>query len=484
MSLSGIILNHPKLISRFNTPAWLIPSPYDVHYWNQGTLRKGLYINDNRVIFGGLRGIWESCNGGRSFSDFNQGLSPDLFYRKTNDMFFDHETHILLAATDGGLFQRKENESTWQKVPLNPGVASPVKRILYTGAEFVVITNSEFFKAEHPSGPFLPITLKRPDSGVELIKVFFDLHDGKIWGLPGKLLFDLTGLVLFFLCVSAFLIWIFPGLKQSKGQSWHDRIKKVFKFCFKYHLKWSIWFGLPLIIIGTTGIFMRPPLLVLLVGNSLSRTFYPGPIPRNPWYQKIKNATYSKSTHKLIVEADSLWSGDLNTDDPMQLLNWDAPVHVMGTTVFEECQPGQFLLGSFSGLLDFWPKDNRSIDHLNGKVVHERSRVRPSDFLVTGYFSLPDGREFIASHHKGLVEITHEGLIPIKDNFDMPPGIDSVPLWDFLFELHNGRIFSKWIGIWSKLLVPAASILYVILSLTGFYDWYIVTFYRKRRSGK
>jgi uncharacterized iron-regulated membrane protein len=42
---------------------------------------------------------------------------------------------------------------------------------------------------------------------VSKVQLFFDLHGGEIWGLLGRLLYDLGGIILFFLWFSAFYTW-------------------------------------------------------------------------------------------------------------------------------------------------------------------------------------------------------------------------------------------------------------------------------------
>jgi len=483
MSVSGILMNHPEWISRLTVPATLIPDPYDVHDWNQGTLRDAVFHENGRdVYFAGIRGIWKSSDGGQSFEAFDRGLSPSLFYQKTNDLYYDKNTSTILSGTDGGLFFSSDNDSEWTPVQLSNNKIDKVKKILKTRDHFLIITDSEAFISSDAMGPYKPHDLPRPETGVELIKLFFDLHDGKVWGLPGKLFFDLVGLILFFLSVSAFFLWFFPKVRKKQKLLWKEKLRVMYRFCFKYHLKWGIWFAAPLLIIGGTGLFMRPPLLIILADQVVSRSLYPGPLSPNPWHKKIKNAVYLESTDQVIIEADGLWLGSTRNEAPFSKLNWDSPIFVMGTNVLEETAPGQFLMGSFSGLLDFEPETGVITDHLTNQPAPDRSKVRITGFRVTGYFQTPSGQEYISSHHAGLMEIgateTSAQAFPtpkaLKENGKMP-------LWDFLFELHNGRIFSKWIGNWSKLLVPLGAFLFVLLSLTGIFDWFMLSVINPRK---
>ena len=124
-----------------------------------------------------------------------------------------------------------------------------------------------------------------PEPRITLVKLFFDVHYGKAWGLPGLLVFDVVGLILFFLCISAFYTWYFPWQAKRDRSSWllsHRTTKRAFKAMFRYHLQLGIWIAAVLLIIGGTGLFMRPPLLAAIAGGSIPRAAYPGFLSPNP----------------------------------------------------------------------------------------------------------------------------------------------------------------------------------------------------------
>ncbi len=63
----------------------------------------------------------------------------------------------------------------------------------------------------------------------------------------------------------------------------------MFRFRRAPHLKLGIWVAVVLLIICGTGLFMRPPLIILLTGD-VSATWYPGSLGDNPWHETIRNA--------------------------------------------------------------------------------------------------------------------------------------------------------------------------------------------------
>ncbi len=56
-----------------------------------------------------------------------------------------------------------------------------------------------------------------------------------------------------------------------------------------------------------------------------------------------------------------------------------------------------------------------------------------------------------------------------------------MPLWNYLFEVHNGRFFREWLGGGYILIVPLGALLLVLITLTGVYDWLRNQLARRRR---
>jgi hypothetical protein len=353
----------------------------------------------------------------------------------------------------------------------------------------IVVTESNMYKTDLKGSNlnFNKIELKRNDSvkSVMLIDFFFHLHDGRIWGLPGKLLFDAVGIVIFFLSLSAFYTWYFPKMmkrKREKRLSLNRTAKKVYKFFFKYHLKLGIWAAGITIIIAGTGFFMRPPMLVAIAEGSLNANYYPGALPENPWQEKIQNALYDPAEKKVVITTtEGIFSGNADFSAPFVKDSLNAPIFVMGATVFENYDSNGYLIGSFSGLFQLDKDKGYSVDVLTGKEAENKSNIRPADIMVVGYFKTPDGEEFITSHAKGLQPV---GNGEIKGRFNMPEELKSdlkMPLWNYLFEMHNGRLFRSVLGDYYILLVPMGALLFLIITVTGIYDWFIL---RTKRIGR
>ncbi len=484
MAITGIFLNHPALIAEFSVPGWCVPSSYHIKNWNRGAFINFVFSEKNPLLgyAGGKKGVWKTTDGGKTFVSLNKGLPSSALYRKTNHLFYEESPYsMLLAGTTGGLYRFDFSKNKWKHVPLGES-RDPVRKILRINDDFLVFTESDIFMSKGPPGNlhFKLITPGRIEKKitVSLVRIFFDLHDGKAWGIYGKLMFDTAGLILFFLALSGFYIWYFPkSLKRKKAPK--RKNKKIFKFFFKYHLKSGIWAALTLLIMAGTGLFMRPPFIAAITGKYLPGIWYPGPTPKNPWDGKIKNALYDHIEKKVIIQTDDgFWAGPADLKKPFAKYNLNVPVFVMGARVFDAYGDKGYLVGSFSGLFLWQRKTGMAVDMMAGKTVTNLSTTRPGRIMVTGYFKTPDGKEFISDYKMGIIPIRQEKY---NLTFSMPDDLlknFDMPLWNYFFEIHNGRIFRDFAGSWYILIIPFGSMLFLAILISGIYDWIYIKILR------
>lgn len=493
MSFSGVLLNHPDLISGVNIPAFLTPNQYHYKSWNRSSLIELQYLKQNpeTAIGCGKAGVWITYDGGNTFTSYNEGLPESLYYLKTADLFvFEDGNTLFLAGTKGGLYKRYLDDSKWVSVDL-PLPDADIKKILHINDRLVLFSDSDVFSSAFPAEKFhfekVTASQESESEYVSLVDLFFELHSGSIWGFPGKLLFDLAGIILFFLSVSAFYSWYYPWKRKKQkpfGIQSSGRVRRMFKWFFKYHLKLGIWAALVLLIFGVTGFFMRPPMLVALTNGRISKVLYPGHLDENPWHGKINNALYNKSKNQIVIETtDGFWQGKADFSEPFHKYKMNVPVFVMGTTVFENIDSVTCLVGSYNGLFRYNSKTDISYDLLTQREADNISSVMPADIMITGYFITPDDEVFITSHEKGLLPVDNAQT---NGRFQMPEEASQIgfPMWNWLFEIHNGRFFKDWIGGFYILIIPLGSLLYVLIILSGVYDWFYIKFLKKRESNE
>jgi len=491
MSISGVLLNHPALIANISVPPWLMPQRYHIKNWNRSSLVSLVYSqkDSNLVFAGGTQGVWRSMDGGKTFHRYEENFPHSWYYKKTRCLYLQEEVtpYFLLAATDGGLYKNDLASGLWQPLRLSPE-REPVRKIIKADTALLVFTESNVYRAGLAATYFKKVHLikNEPERRVSLVDLFFHLHDGRVWGLAGRLLFDLAGLIIFFLSFSAFYIWYYPQKLRWKGHRRRlvpgQEPTKLFRVLFKYHLKLGIWAAIILLIMGSTAFFMRPPFLAFIADGSIPARWYPGKQALNPWQGKIHNALYDAIDDKIIINAsDGNWAGKADFSQPFFHYHLNAPLFVMGATVFDAYGRGGYLIGSFSGIYHLKRATGKAVNMQSGAITKSWSNVRPAEYMVTGYFKTPLGEEFITAHEQGLLALASAKR---RGRFQMPAQLLSggrMPLWNYVFEIHNGRFFKGLIGEWYLLLAPLGALLFVVISLTGIYDWLFLKLPKKNK---
>lgn len=486
MGLSGILLNHPAWISWASVPPSLVPPQYRLENWNRGALTEMAFSErDPAIAFvGGTQGVWKTTDGGRTFEPMDDGYPASIPGRVTSAIHLDEGAGgaVLLAGTDDGLFTCDPAVGVWSRVPVD----EPVRSIVGGGDGVLVFTDSHAYGYDPASGALVERQLARSGDDEpatpSLVTLFFDLHSGGMWGLGGRLVYDVAGVLIVFLSLSAFYVWFSPWNRRRKRQRREGgpavgKPRGLMKFLFKYHLKIGIWVAPLFLVIAGTGFFLRPPMLVLLTFGTAPTSWYPA--ETNPWAGRIMRVAHDAPAGRIIIEAtDGFWIGPDDLGEPFTPHDPDVPIHVMGTNVLRS-EAGRVTVGSFSGM--FRRDEDRVMDLVTGQPAGDVSTFRLSKYMVTGYFRTPAGEEFMATHKQGLVPL---GSARLDGRFTMPAEMSRryrVGLWTCMFELHNGRVFRDLIGNWYKLIPPLGSALFFLITVTGIFDWCYMKL-RPRRS--
>jgi len=478
MSLSGILLNHPGLISGWSVPAWLLPPSYRTVNWNRGSIEDFLELSDGTLLLAGKKGVWRSDNGGHSFYSFNKGLPGQQLYLKAHDLHL-HRGQVWLGLERGLYALSAENR--WQAAEKSLADQKIVRIHSVSGGLLALSASGLYFRPDDGSGYFSAIPASRliREERITLVELFFSLHGGAFLGLGGRLLFDLVGVIIILLSISAFYTWFYRKIRNWRRPTGQIRQNSgaFSKLLFKYHIKIGAYASLIILIIAVTGFFMRPPLLALIARGSVPVRYFPGIHDPNPWHNKIQNGIPLLAENKiLLTAADGNWLAGWADTVQFSPLEQELPVFVMGATVLDTIAPGILEIGSFGGLFEYELGAGRIATQLTGNQNTGFNPVRPARFMVTAKFNY-QGREYMVTQEQGLIRIPD---LTTADEFVMPEEINTVftfPLWNFLFEVHNGRIFKDFIGGFYILLVPAGALFFILLTISGVYDWLFRKYY-------
>ncbi len=493
-SISGIILNHKELFASFTIPSSMVPDQYSHNNWNRGSMIDFLFLKDNPKtgFVGGKKGVFKTIDGGKSFKPFMKDYPKSLLFKKTNDLLLIEDSQLLFAGNNRGLYFCNINDGEWKKLLLDKNNITKVMKIIHSYNKLIIITDSDVFTtsiARHKLGDtfkvasgdtysakakyfeFTNLHINRSDNEkINLIDYFRHIHSGNVWGLFGRLLFDILGLLIIFFSISAFYIWYFPRKKNKTSKG-----KKNYGFFLKYHKRLGIFTAFFILVIAITAFFMRPPFVAIIANTKISSSLYPAFGTPKPWAEKLHNAVYMEKSNKLIIETtEGFYEGHLKKKAIFKKIDAPLNVFVMGATVFEKLN-NDFLIGSFNGLYKV-TENGEIIDYINKNKPQLVSSIIPGKYMITGYFKTHENEEFITTHREGILYLNGKSA---KERFPMPVEIsenNSMSLWNYMFELHNGRIFKDIIGKLYILIIPLFSLLLFLVTISGVFDWIIRKF--------
>jgi len=486
MSLSGIILNHPETFSEFNVDKSYVPKQYHLENWNRSSLISIKFLSDSANSDGfiyGNTGIYYIDNNGIISNIMTEPFPKSAWNRRTKsiEIVKFNGNKSLLAGTFDGLYLYDIPTRNWRKIELN-GKSKRIQKILVNNCIINVFTESELYRGKLEKLEFRSVKLIKnvEEDRISILQLFFKLHSGDFLGIFGRLIFDAIAIIITFLSVSAIYIWIYPKKRKfdSKRGVEHKKTQlNIFKIFNKYHLKLGIYTSIFLLIIAGTGLFMRPPFIGYILSGSIPEKYYPGISYENKFKGQIRNALYEKTTGKFLLDTkDGVWVETLHDSNKFHRIDLPVPIFAMGATVFEQDNQGDLLIGSFAGLFKINTTTGKPINLTRGNLSINNSSGRPSENLITGYFKDNNGNEYFTSHFTGLNGLNNKNL----SKYSMPKFISDefkLSLWHYAFEIHNARFFFDWIGNLYILVIPVLSILFLIIILTGIFDW----IWRKRK---
>jgi hypothetical protein len=502
-SVTGVLVNHVDLLGSLSTPTWLVPRGYWPVNWNRATLRTMVFSERNPEVAyaAGRSGVWKTTDGGKSFHGMTQGFPRSGYYRRTNSVLLleKEQEDVLLAATNKGLYACNPEDGAWQPVPLGEPLDA-AQAIVRIDERVLVFTSSRAYEATLSPLPLrfgevpieaLPSDEIRAGERTPLRSFLFYVHSGQILGLPGILMSDAVGIALFFLTFSSAFIWYYHW-RRRRGEEQHRHLAgfghRLFCFLDKYHWEVGIWTSALLLLVGLTSVFLVPP-LQRPIEKILLPSRWAEPHHESPFTRAIAAAAYdAREKRVLLVAGEKLFAAPADLSEPLARLDLHVPLAGMEPAVRTD-ENGDLILRSFRGLYRVQHSSGVAINMVTGEPASQQSRLELGEVVAGGYFRTPEGEEFVTDFFRGLRPLNGAEL---KGRFEMPQALRDnhrLPLFTFVFLLHNGRIFIDYLGRDNYHYVPfIGGLLFVIITMTGAYDWTYVKLLqhrkRKRRAGE
>jgi len=474
-AFSGIILNHREELSFLDIPRNWLPSEYHYMNWNNAAVKSILHTKQGVFVYGNI-GVWKKD--GDKFTNFNKGFPIGADNRNVHTMI-ETPNGNLYAGTLLGFYRFDKIKNKWTQIKL-PTKEQRVVKLVERGGTIYALTRSRIIKIIENNNNliFIVLEIKEPlgyQKKVGLFETFWQIHSGEIFGLPGKLFMDLVGLVFIILVISGFIKWYYPKkFKTIKNDPLKlQRKKQWLKFNLRWHNRLGLWFGIVLIISAITGMFLRPPMLILIANNKVS------PLPNTnldqnkAWHDRLRNITWSDEHQKWIFATnEKLYLVDKEfMTNPIEI-SYHPPISVMGVNVLEQTENGGILVGSFAGLFLWYPTTNLIFDYVLKKPAEMVIVSGPpiGAFAVSGYGWDEQGNEYYFDYNLGAIPLNSNTFFTKMNNEILENS--KMSLWNAMLEFHTGRIFKALIGDFYILIVPLAGLLIALTSISGLILWF------------
>ncbi|MBN2637128.1 MAG: PepSY domain-containing protein [Prolixibacteraceae bacterium] len=477
---SGIVMNHRSIFSSVDVSRKLLPPNYSYKNWNLAAVRGSLQTNESEFLVYGNIGIWKSDDEFQTFTDFNQGFPKGIDNRK----IYSVATHkkMLFAATHMGLFSRNNINGEWEKVEL------PVREIRITDLEtkndtLLVLTRHYLLKSANGK---IVETVQLPEPlGYErktgLFDTLWQLHSGELFGIAGKLIVDLLGLVTIFLSVSGLLHFFFPKIIRNRKK----KAKEVSSLIStkKTNLHWHNVIGyifVVFLIINTfSGMHLRPPLLIAIANKQVGiipGTHMDSP---NPWFDKLRRVQWDEDSKQYIFStSDGFYFADETLTKTLQPAFSQPPVSVMGCNILKPLGNKTYLVGSFSGMYIWNTHTGAVADFFTQQPYIETEGMQsPIGANMAAGFVESNNSAWWFDYNRGAISLNGKAFPEIPEEIRIA---SPMSLWNVALELHTGRIFEHIIGPFYILIVPIAGICIMLVLISGFLLWWKI--YRKKKN--
>lgn len=472
-AISGVILNHRFTFSSFDVNRELLPEEHRYKNWNNAAVRNAVILDSNRVLFYGNTGIWEMSHETGEWKDRRKGLPAGADHHKVN---------ILLKNSKGGLWCGTRfglyvfNDDRWHSVEL-PHSDRHIVDIIEVRDTMWVMTRSHIWKVPivNPESMIKKI-IPAPagyDNKVGLFKTLWIIHSGEIYGIAGKLIVDLVAIVFIFLTISGLIYFFFPRMirKRRKKEKSIKRLANWNKFSIRWHNKLGIWLVIVLLITTCTGMFLRPPLLIIIATAKVGKIPYSKLDNENAWYDQLRRLIYDHDNDKVyLATSGGIYMTDGRMKTAPEYVYPQPPASVMGYNVFHKDDAGRILVGSFSGLFRWEPSSGVIYNYITKEpYLPVPGPAMPiSDHMVSGYFKSTEGLEYCFDYNNGVKTLSHDVQF-----YNMPEVISDarIPLWNFALELHTARLFKPFLGNFYILFIPLFGLACLLVLVSGLALW-------------
>ena len=486
-SLSGIILNHRELLQQVDIPRALLPKDYLFDHWNNGAVRGVLRADSLAYIYGGA-GVWRTDSTLTAPAVLlDEGFVKGGDEAKIMSMARDHMGRIWVAS-QYRLYRLDSSGKRWEQQPLPSSVHGRLADMQIRGDSLLLLSRSLLYQRTLANPEWKTYELGEPDTytgRLLLFRIVWALHSGEYFGLTGRLIVDLVGLLVMILCLTGIFYSLYShrlmGKKNKRGtkkaSEAKQRLSRRLSFHFKLHKRLGTKLFYIVLFVFVTGWLLRPPMMIPLVLNEARPNRFSSLYSENPWFDRLRAIRYDETNGSwLLSTSEGFFTLTSFTDTP-EPWGYQPQVSPMGINAFAQRPDGSWIIGSFAGLFEVHPEQPEEPlrDYFTHEPVEEVSSGRPiGAYTVSGLLAGANEREdLVFLYDRGAVRRTEEGTARQVSFTPQPRELNEMPysLWQAALELHAGRLYSPFLGKWgTELFIFFLGLASIIVLVTGLHS--------------
>lgn len=415
-------------------------------------MRGSVRLDGDSVLIYGTGGLWLTDRRGSRFDDFNTML-PDRASARAILSTARRGDTLLVLTPDALYISNLRDTNVSRRIQLTSD--ERLSDMSVTSDSIVITGRSHLYASPIEQLDFKKISLLAPDEPDFGRKTLFDkvwrFHSGEMFGTGGRLVVDAVALVLILLIISGFIIWLLPHIIRRKARGRRD-VKPAAHF-LKTNVRLHGRIGYYTLIFTAVCVFsgwlLRPPFLI-----ALATLTTPAAECDNPWHDSLRMLRYDPDNRRwLLLGSDGAYMMNTLHDKPVATAVCP-PVSVMGPTVFRQMAPGEWLVGSFSGLYRWHIDTGETRDYFTGAPAEKKAGPPFGRNAVAGYSDDFDCGTIVVTYDRGT------DLIAQPDSLRYLP----MPLWNVALETHTGRIFFGTAATWFYITLLGALTIWSLLT--------------------
>ena len=484
-ALSGILLNHRDLLQSVDIPRSVLPRSYQFVGWNNGAVR-GVLRSDSLAYIYGSAGVWVTDSSLRSEAKpLGAGFVPGADEAKIMSMARDSAGGVWVAS-QYRLYKLSPEGSRWVEQPLPSSVHGRLADLQISGDSVLLLGRSLLYRRSLSSPEWTTYELKKPEGytgKILLFQIVWALHSGEYFGLVGRIIVDLLGVLVMILSLTGicytFLRRRLVRRKDREStraeEEQKHRLSKRLSTNFKWHKAIGRKTFYAVLFVFVTGWVLRPPLMLPLVFTKAQPNRFSSLYSDNPWFDRLRGIREDKHEGGWLLSTSEGFyrlKDFTSVPEPWELQPQVSP---MGINGFAQRADGSWLVGSFTGLFEVhsgWAEPIHN--YFTGESVGEVRMGPPvGSFTVSGLLAgerPEDDLVFLYDHGAVGRSVLPDGGAQLRPFAPQPEALNESPysLWQAALELHAGRLYQPFLGSWgTALFIFFLGLASVIVLITG-----------------